>query len=70
MRVPEEGNVSLKVVGEGVGAADDWIVSHLEADDIVLAADVPLAARGLRLGFKDFEFQVFYRSEMFCIAGD
>jgi uncharacterized protein len=47
MRVPEEDRVSLKVVGEGMDAADDWIVEHLEADDIVITADVPLAARCL-----------------------
>jgi uncharacterized protein YaiI (UPF0178 family) len=27
-------------------AADDWIVEHVEADDIVIIVDVPLAARG------------------------
>ena len=47
MRVPEEDNLSLKVVGEGMDAADDWIVEHLEVDDIVITADVPLAARCL-----------------------
>jgi len=47
MRVPEEHNLSLKVVGEGMGAADDWIVEHVEAGDIVITADVPLAARCL-----------------------
>jgi len=47
MRIPEEDNRSLKVVGEGMDAADDWIVEHLETDDIVITADVPLAARCL-----------------------
>ena len=47
MRVPEEDSLSLKVVGEGMDAADDWIVEHLEIDDIVITADVPLAARCL-----------------------
>jgi uncharacterized protein YaiI (UPF0178 family) len=47
MRVPEEGNLALKVVGEGMDAADDWIVEHLEVDDIVITADIPLAARCL-----------------------
>jgi uncharacterized protein len=47
MRVPEEDNLTLKVVGGGMDAADDWIVDHLEADDIVITADVPLAARCL-----------------------
>jgi len=50
MRVPEEESLSLKVVGEGMNAADDWIVEHVEADDIVITADVPLAARCLEKG--------------------
>jgi uncharacterized protein YaiI (UPF0178 family) len=47
MRVPEGDNLALKVVGEGMDAADDWIVEHLEVDDIVITADIPLAARCL-----------------------
>jgi uncharacterized protein YaiI (UPF0178 family) len=47
MRVPEEDNLALKLVGEGMDAADDWIVEHLEVDDIVITADIPLAARCL-----------------------
>jgi uncharacterized protein YaiI (UPF0178 family) len=47
MRVPEEDNLVLKVVGEGMDAADDWIVEHLDVDDIVITADIPLAARCL-----------------------
>ena len=47
MRVPEENNLSLKVVGKGMDAADDWIVEHLGVDDIVITADIPLAARCL-----------------------
>ena len=47
MRVPEEANLALKVVGEGMDAADNWIVEHLGVDDIVITADIPLAARCL-----------------------
>lgn len=50
MRVPDEDNVAMKVVGEGMDAADDWIVEHLEVDDIVITADIPLAARCLKKG--------------------
>ncbi|MBP1742805.1 MAG: hypothetical protein H6Q48_5098, partial [Deltaproteobacteria bacterium] len=28
MRIPEENNLTLKVVGRGMDAADDWIVEH------------------------------------------
>jgi uncharacterized protein YaiI (UPF0178 family) len=34
-------------VAEGADAADDWIAEHVEAFDIVVTADVPLAARCL-----------------------
>ena len=36
------------VVAEGADAADDWIVEHLAAGDIVVTADIPLAARSLK----------------------
>jgi hypothetical protein len=45
MRIPEAANVTLKVVEQGMNAADDWIVEHAESDDIVITTDVPLAAR-------------------------
>jgi uncharacterized protein YaiI (UPF0178 family) len=35
-------------VAEGPDAADDWIAEHIEEFDIVVTADVPLAARCLR----------------------
>ena len=50
MRVPEERWISLEVVAGAPDAADDWIVEHLEKDDIVVTADIPLAARCLDLG--------------------
>lgn len=50
MRVPDDIKIALKVVDKGLDAADDWIVEHLEADDIVITADVPLAARCVRRG--------------------
>jgi uncharacterized protein YaiI (UPF0178 family) len=50
MRVPDGVRVNLKVVDKGPDAADDWIVENLEADDIVVTADVPLAARCVRRG--------------------
>lgn len=45
MRFSEENNVTLKVVDQGMDAADDWIVEHVEADDVVITTDIPLAAR-------------------------
>jgi uncharacterized protein YaiI (UPF0178 family) len=50
MRIPDNDKLILKVVGEGLDAADDWIVEHAEADDIVITGDVHLAARSLEKG--------------------
>jgi uncharacterized protein YaiI (UPF0178 family) len=33
------------VVGEGFDVADDYIAGHAEANDLVITADIPLAAR-------------------------
>lgn len=45
MRIPEGINATLRVVDQGMDAADDWIAEHVEAGDIVVTADIPLAAR-------------------------
>lgn len=45
MRLPFGENVKRVVVASGADAADDWIVDHAEAGDIVVTADVPLASR-------------------------
>ncbi|MBD3852995.1 MAG: YaiI/YqxD family protein [Acidobacteria bacterium] len=50
MRVPDERWLRLEVVGEGFDEADDWIVDHVEADDIVVTADIPLASRCIKEG--------------------
>jgi hypothetical protein len=50
MRLPDEPGVTLKMVDQGLDAADDWIVEHVEKNDIVITADIPLAARCLRKG--------------------
>lgn len=50
MRVPYENRIRLKVVGDGFDAADDWIAENVERDDIVITADIPLAARCLEKG--------------------
>jgi uncharacterized protein len=50
MRIPDDVRIALEVVDQGMDAADDWIVEHLEPDDIVITADVPLAARCVRRG--------------------
>ena len=46
LRVPALALVEL-VVRPGFGAADDWIAEQAGPGDIVITADIPLAARGL-----------------------
>lgn len=38
------------VVSKGADAADDWIVDNAKANDIVVTADIPLAAKTVALG--------------------
>jgi len=46
LRVPANALVEM-VVRPGFGAADDWIAEQAGAGDIVITADIPLAARCL-----------------------
>jgi uncharacterized protein YaiI (UPF0178 family) len=50
MHVPNEVGISLEIVREGSDAADDWIVDHIQAGDIAITADIPLASRCLKKG--------------------
>jgi len=50
MRTPDGPGVTLEVVEDGFDAADDWIVDHVETDDIVVTADIPLASRCMQKG--------------------
>ncbi len=46
LRVPADARIEL-VVQTGFGAADDWIAEQAGPGDIVITADIPLAARCL-----------------------
>jgi hypothetical protein len=50
MRVPEHDWIEFILVDNGFDAADDWIVDHVRERDIVVTADIPLAARCLKRG--------------------
>ncbi len=50
MRTPDDRRITLEVVEDGFDAADDWIVEHVEPDDIVVTADIPLASRCMQSG--------------------
>jgi uncharacterized protein YaiI (UPF0178 family) len=50
MHVPPGFGVELVVVGGAPDAADDWIAEQVRAGDVVVTADIPLAARCLAAG--------------------
>ena len=48
--VPRDGGVEMVLVPDGPDAADDWIAEEIRQGDIVITADIPLAARCLARG--------------------
>ncbi|HEX3440736.1 MAG TPA: YaiI/YqxD family protein [Pseudolabrys sp.] len=50
MQVPRSEMIERVVVPEGPDVADDWIVERACGSDIVVTADIPLAARSVRKG--------------------
>ncbi len=50
MRAPERSKVTLKIVSQGMNAADDWIAENVGPNDVLITGDIPLAARGLAKG--------------------
>lgn len=50
MRLPEGDLIERVVVPEGPDVADDWIAERAQKGDVVVTADVPLAARCVKTG--------------------
>ncbi|MCP4004573.1 MAG: YaiI/YqxD family protein [bacterium] len=50
MGIPEDLEIQMIVVGRDLDAADDWIAEHVKPCDVVITADIPLAARCLKQG--------------------
>ena len=50
MRLEENSLIQRVVVSQGADAADDWIAERVGAFDIVITADILLAARCLKAG--------------------
>jgi uncharacterized protein len=48
--IPRDPLVERVVVESGPDVADDWIASHAARGDVVVTADVPLAARCVKAG--------------------
>jgi uncharacterized protein YaiI (UPF0178 family) len=52
LNVPDEDWLELVVVSDGLDAADDWIVDHVNKTDIVITGDIPLASLSMKKGAK------------------
>ncbi len=50
LRPSRDPMIANVVVPQGADAADDWIVEHAGAGDIVVTSDIPLARRALETG--------------------
>jgi hypothetical protein len=50
MMVPQDPLIERVIVSSGFDAADDWIAERVGRGDIVITADVPLAARCVKAG--------------------
>ncbi|MEZ4236957.1 MAG: YaiI/YqxD family protein [Myxococcota bacterium] len=50
LRTPPSRFVRSVVVGRDFDAADDWLAEQVQAGDVVVTADVPLAARVVEKG--------------------
>ena len=50
MRIPDADWIELVIVDKGLNVADEWIVEHVNEDDIVISGDIPLASQCLKKG--------------------
>lgn len=50
IRVPDDPLIERVAAGPGLDAADDWIAARAGQGDVVVTADVPLAARCIKRG--------------------
>lgn len=54
---PRTRQVEVVQVGSGADVADDYIVEHCAAGDLVVSDDVPLAARAVEKGAEVLQFR-------------
>jgi uncharacterized protein YaiI (UPF0178 family) len=50
MAIPAAPWIERVIVSDKPDAADDWIVENAGRGDIIVTADIPLAARGVKAG--------------------
>lgn len=48
MQIPHHPLISIEVVSHGADEADNWIAENIQANDICITADIPLADRCLK----------------------
>ena len=57
INIPQEDWLESVIVSGRFDAADDWIVEHVQKDDIVVTADIPLAARCLKKAARVLDYR-------------
>ena len=57
LRIPTQSGVRMVVVPGAFDAADDWIAERAGPGDLVLTADIPLAARVVEAGARCLDFR-------------
>lgn len=57
LRIPTQPGVRMVVVPGAFDAADDWIAERAGPGDLVLTADIPLAARVVEAGARCLDFR-------------
>ena len=50
LELPRRTHIKMKVVSHGFDKADDWIVEHCSAGDLVITSDIPLADEAIAKG--------------------
>ena len=57
MKIPLDQSVEMVVVNDHFNAADDWIVTHIHVDDIVVSDDIPLASLCIGKGARVLDYK-------------
>ena len=57
INIQEEDWLESMVVSGQFDASDDWIVEHVQKNDIVVTGDIPLAARCLKKGARVSDYR-------------
>lgn len=50
IKAPPDDWLEIVVVSSQLDSVDDWIVDHIDKNDIVITGDIPLASRSMKKG--------------------